>query len=246
MKSSARRVAHSVESMVSGLLTQPWRSHRRFEEQYLGKLLAHLQVDCVLDVGANIGQYAMMLREYSGYRGHIISFEPTPEPLVQLRRNSAQDSLWHVQGVALGNTTGTAKFRTLLSASVGNSFLPMVQEDVRGGQFAEIEVQVRRLSDLLPPLQKEYGFSRPFLKMDTQGFDLEVFAGAQEVIQSIVGLQSELSVKPFYEGAPGWLQALDVYQNAGFELSTLFANNTEWFPRLRELDCVMYRPGAER
>jgi hypothetical protein len=78
--------------------------------------------------------------------------------------------------------------------------------------------------------------------MDTQGFDLEVFAGAQEVIHTFVGLQSELSVVPFYEGAPDWLRAIEIYKQAGFVLSTLFANNDEWFPQLREIDCVMYRP----
>jgi FkbM family methyltransferase len=242
MHSFLRKTAHRVESGLSKNLVQPWRAHRQFEEQYMGKLLARLGVDCVLDVGANIGQYALMLREYSGYRGRIISFEPTPEPCRILQQNSRRDPLWHVRGIALGNTSGQARFRTLAAASVGNSFLPMVKEDAGDSRFVDVEVQVQRLSDLLPELQKEYGFSRPFLKMDTQGFDLEVFAGAQQVIHSVVGLQSELSVVPFYEGAPDWLYALGIYQKAGFVLSTLVQNNTDWFPRLREIDCVMYRP----
>jgi FkbM family methyltransferase len=240
MHSIIRRTAHRIESLVSSRLTQPWRSHRAFEEWYLGKLLSYLEVDCVLDVGANIGQYALMLREYSGYKGRIVSFEPTPEALASLRRNSIDDPLWAVEGVALGRSTGKARLRTMPNASVGNSFLPL--RDEPGVQQGEVEVDVRRLSDVLPELQKKFGFSRPFLKMDTQGFDLEVFAGAADVIHTIVGLQSELSVDAFYEGAPGWQQALDVYTKAGFALSTLVANNVDWFPQLRELDCIMYRP----
>jgi FkbM family methyltransferase len=193
-------------------------------------------------VGANTGQYALMLREYSGYKGRIISFEPTPEVLRVLEQNSRHDPLWQVRGVALGNTSGTATFRTIATASVGNSFLPMVKEDGGDLQFVDVNVQVQRLSELLPELKREYGFSKPFLKMDTQGFDLEVFAGAQEVIHTFVGLQSELSVVPFYEGAPDWHHAIEIYKQAGFVLSTLFANNDEWFPQLREIDCVMYRP----
>lgn len=242
MHSYLRRAAHSVESGLSKNLVQPWRAHRRFEEHFIGKLLAHLEVDCVLDVGANIGQYALMLREYSGYTGRIISFEPTPETFRILQRNSGNDPLWHAQGTALGNTNGQATFRTLVSASVGNSFLPMVKEDAADCEFMDVQVEVRRLAEMLPELQKEYGFKRPFLKMDTQGFDLQVFAGAQQVIQTIVGLQSELSVVPFYEGVPGWLEALDVYQKAGFVLSSFLPNTDDWFPQLREIDCVMYRP----
>lgn len=243
MHTWVRRTAHRVESFVSGCLTQAWRTHRRFEEQYIGRLLRDLEVDCVLDVGANIGQYALMLREYSGYKGLIISFEPTPSVLKTLLANSKEDPLWQVQGVALGNSNGVATFRTMPSASSGNSFLELHQED--RPQIVEVNAELRKLSDLLPELQTKFRFSRPFLKMDTQGFDLEVFEGAREVIHTIVGLQSELSVDPFYVGAPDWQTVLSVYQKAGFTLSTLVAN-MEWFPRLRELDCIMYRPESYR
>ncbi len=243
MNSLVRRAAHVVEDFATSRLTQSWRKHRRFEEQYVGRLLSELKVDCVLDVGANTGLYALMLREYSYYRGLIVSFEPTPGVLPGLRKNSSQDPLWHIEPIALGNSTGRAGFRTMpASSSEGNSFLQLKQEDQP--EITEIEVEVRRLSDILPGLREKFGFSRPFLKMDTQGFDLEVFAGAREVLPEIVGLQSELSVDPFYEGAPAWIEALSVYQAAGFTLSTLVANNLDWFPKVRELDCIMYRPEA--
>ncbi len=240
MHSWVRRTAYRVESLLCGALTQSWRAHRRFEEDYVGRILDALKADCVLDVGANTGQYALMLREYSGYKGRIISFEPTPSVLPALRRQADGDPLWHIRAVALGNENRRATFRTMPSATEGSSFLELRQED--RPETIPIEVEVRRLADLLPELQREFGFSRPFLKMDTQGFDLQVFAGAGDAVKTIVGLQSELSVDPFYVGAPDWQQALSTYRNAGFVLSTLFANNLDWFPKLREIDCVMYRP----
>ena len=235
-----RRAAHHIESLVLRNVTQPWRSHRHFEEYYLGRLLQALDVDCVLDVGANIGQYGILLREYSHYKGRIISFEPTPQARSRLIQASANDPLWNIREFALGNFTGRSTFRTMPAFSVGNSFLPLRQEDQP--EIAEIEVEVKRLSDVLPALQNEYGFSRPFLKMDTQGFDLEVFLGGEAVLDTIMGLQSELSVEAFYEGAPNWLEALNTYQKAGFALSTFVSNNVDWFPRMREVDCIMYRP----
>lgn len=240
MHSFVRRAAYRAERLASGWLTQPWRAHRQFEEQYLKRLLKELSVDCVLDVGANIGQYALMLREYCHYEGLIISFEPTPEVLRTLLRNSRRDRLWEVRGIALGNFNGHAVFHTTPSAdSVGNSFLERRQEHKN---LIDVEVEVCKLSGILPGLQKTFGFSRPFLKMDTQGFDLEVFSGAREVIHSIVGLQSELAVEPVYNGAPGWHEAIAVYEQAGFTLSTFVANNLDFFPRLLEMDCIMYRP----
>lgn len=243
MNSIGQRAAHLVENFVTSRLTQNWRMHRQFEERNLSRLLSELRVDCVLDVGANSGGYGLMLREYSDYRGLIISFEPTPEVLTALRNTAAKDQLWHVEPTALGNTSGKARFRAMpASSSEGNSFLPLKQADQP--EIREIEVEIRRLADILPGLRKKFGFSRPFLKMDTQGFDLEVFAGAREILPEIVGLQSELSVDPFYAGAPGWFEALRVYQDAGFTLNTIVANNLDWFPQARELDCIMYRPAA--
>ncbi len=243
MNSLVRRVAHSVENFATSRPTQPWRRHRHFEEPYVGRLLAELKVDCVLDVGANTGGYALMLRKYSDYHGLIISFGPTPDVMEGLLRNSEKDKLWHVEPIALANSSGRAEFGAMPAASSeGNSFLPLKQEDQP--EIREIEVEVRRLADILIDLRRKFGFSRPFLKMDTQGFDLEVFAGAREVLPGITGLQSELSGDPFYAGAPGWIEALGVYQQAGFTLSTLVANNLDWFPRTRELDCIMYRPEA--
>ena len=243
MNSLLRKAAHLVENSVSSRLTQSWRKHRRFEEQYVGRLLAELRADCVLDVGANNGGYARMLREYSNYRGLIVSFEPTPDVLRALEKNSANDPLWHVEPFALGSSSGRARFRTMPpSSSEGNSFLPLNEEGSE--EIVEIEVEIRKLSDVIPRLREKFGFSRPFLKMDTQGFDLAVFAGVGEAAEQIVGLQSELSIDPFYKGAPDWMEALNVYRRAGFELSTLVANNLDWFPRAREIDCIMYRPQA--
>ena len=61
--------------------------HRhRPQETETGRLSAMLEnhsVDLVLDVGANIGQFALALRE-AGYKGRLLSFEPLSAEHTQL------------------------------------------------------------------------------------------------------------------------------------------------------------------
>ena len=66
------------------------------------ELLQLLKVDCVLDVGANKGQYANFLRAHVGYEGEILSFEPVPELALALSERAKRDPLWHVFHCALG------------------------------------------------------------------------------------------------------------------------------------------------
>lgn len=58
-------------------------------------LLSACKVDCVFDVGAYIGDYAIELRRL-GYSGHIVSFEPLPEQFAKLNQRACKDLLWTV------------------------------------------------------------------------------------------------------------------------------------------------------
>src|SRR4030095_12017516 len=88
---------------------------------------------------------------------------------------------------------------------------------------------------------------RCFLKMDTQGYDLEVFAGLGRWIEHVVGLQSEVAAIPLYTGMPRMAEAIARYEAAGFELTGLFPlSRDEPTGRVIEFDCVMVHASAAR
>jgi hypothetical protein len=88
---------------------------------------------------------------------------------------------------------------------------------------------------------------RVYLKLDTQGYDLEAFAGAGDRIKQVVGMQSEVSSVPIYDGMPRLTEQIAVYEDAGFELTGMFPVITDAATmRIIEFDAVMVRAEEAR
>ena len=223
--------------LISAGLNAPENPLDRFVEfTMLKQLLAKLEIDCVLDVGANDGQFAQNLRAI-GYRGRIISFEPVPEVFARLCRAFQNDGAWSGHRIALGEETGTMRINIPPERTVLSSFLDLQEPlEVRNEQ-----VQVRRLDELLPTLVANAAASKVFLKMDTQGYDLNVFRGAEGCLGEIRGLVSEVSVSPLYKDQPHYLEALATYERAGFDLYHLSTVNRTSGGGLQELNAYLIR-----
>ena len=107
------------------------------------------------------------------------------------------------------------------------------------------EIRVRRLDEVMAEALDGLADPRPYLKMDTQGYDLEVFAGAGERIAEFAGMQSEVAVLKLYEGSPGMGEAVAVYEAAGFGITGMYPVTREATTgRVIEFDCVMMRAEA--
>lgn len=220
-----------------------------FEEIYLKRLFERYRVDCVFDVGANEGQYARRLRERVGYKGSIISFEPMPSAVNVLKTRAAVDDHWYVEPIGLGYRIEKRTFNVMKYHEFSSFNKPLSSDvsliDEMNTISERLTVDVSTLDVFYHKYKALLKFRRPFLKMDTQGSDLEVAEGGGEILQSFVGLQSELAIKCIYEHTPNYVKALDYYTKKGFELSALVYNNEGTFPKLIEIDCIMYNNSVE-
>lgn len=215
------------------------------EPVYLQRLFEYFDIDCVFDVGANAGQYGQMLRKKVGYRGRIISFEPIPELAERVEAISAKDPLWEIIRLALSSEDGSAQFNVMKDSQFSSLQEP---KHVLDGLFDDANsvdrrstVRVARLDSLYQELQSKYKFSRPFLKMDTQGHDLSVVAGAGNCLANFIGMQSELAVVGLYQDAPLFDEVIRGYSDLGFFLSGFVPNNAGHFPILVETDGIFIR-----
>ncbi|MEA3541555.1 MAG: FkbM family methyltransferase [Pseudomonadota bacterium] len=218
------------------------RVHQYPEVQALRRFLAAFAVDCLFDVGANRGQYATMARRDAGYKGLILSFEPNPDIFAPLARRAAGDPRWHVFNMALSDFDGAASFNIMAADQFSSLKRPSGEQDAifadRNKVTKTVDMQCRRLDTLLPELVARHGFARPFLKMDTQGHDLSVCEGAGDAIGRMLGVQTELGVRPIYEGGAGYREMIDWLDARDFAPSAFFANNKGHFPLLVEMDGI--------
>lgn len=215
------------------------------EPEQLQRFLTSFKIDCVLDVGANVGQYAERLR-HIGFKGLIVSFEPIPAAASAILKAKGGEKLWIVKQIALDSHSRTLDFNVMKSTEFSSLHEPdnsgtAAFRDINSVE-EKISLRTQTLAQVLPALQAEFGFTRPFLKMDTQGHDVAVVQGAGSLISQFVGLQSELALTPLYQGAERYYEALEYYRSVGFKLCGLIPNNAGHFPDLNEVDCLMYNP----
>jgi len=213
---------------------------------HLMRLFQKLEINVVLDVGANDGGFARTLRRY-GYKGHILSFEPLSEVFQNLKKAAFKDQCWHVFNIALGaepeerelHVMGSSDFSSFLNP---NGYAKSKWQN--GVECVKTErVKVERLDhiidNLLPLKMKD---SRIFLKMDTQGYDLNVFYGALGVLDSLLGIQAELPFKAIYAGVPSYVEILSVFEKHGFKPTGFFpVSKDKEGLFIVEADCVFIK-----
>jgi len=226
------------------------RQHQYGEIVALRRLVAHFGIDCVLDVGANAGQYATMLRRDVGFRGTILSFEPNPDVFAALAAKAARDPRWQVHNLALTDRDGDARFNIMAADQFSSLNAPEAGLEAIFAERNRVEKSVtvacRRLDGLLPELDGARNARAILLKMDTQGHDAAVVRGAGAALAGLTAVQTELAVRPLYAGATDYRAMIALMAEAGFVPNAMFANNKGHFPLLVELDGLFVRADLTR
>jgi FkbM family methyltransferase len=219
-----------------------WRVEGYAFAQHLARLFDHLAIDCVFDVGANKGQYRDFLRLAVGFNGPIISFEPVHATFESLSARAKSDPSWIVKNYALGDRDGKTEINVMASSSL-TSFLEPDQSHLKLEKNVILDketVSIRRLDSLENELDSVLG-KNCYLKLDTQGYDLQVCNGAGKFLERVMALQSEMSVIPIYQGMPSYIESLQYFNSVGFTLSGMFPVRLDSNLQLVEFDCVMVR-----
>ncbi|MGB4268684.1 MAG: FkbM family methyltransferase [Spirochaetota bacterium] len=205
--------------------------------------LNRFDIDLVLDVGANVGQFASEIRSV-GYKGELVSFEPLSSAHKALVKAAEHDPKWQVHPrCAIGDYDGEIEIN-IAGNSVSSSILPMMETHssaVEASVYVGRErVPIRKLDSVAPPYLANA--RKPFLKMDTQGFESKVLDGAAQILSLIKGIQCEMSLVLLYDGQKLWMDMIHRLENDGFTLWSIQKSFTD--PRdgrMLQIDAIFFR-----
>jgi|LakMenEpi03Aug12_release.lakeMendotaPanAssembly.Ray.scaffolds.fasta_scaffold904099_1 FkbM family methyltransferase len=185
------------------------------------KLLNNYNIDVIIDVGANIGQYGGEMRSI-GFKGQIISFEPLNKAFEKLEKNASNDPNWRVFNSSIGEKDGQTTINVSKN-SVSSSLLdhlPQLTESAPQAAFVDKEtIIIKKLDTIFDSL--DIKGKNIYLKIDTQGYEEMVLAGAEKSLQFIKGIQIEMSFIPSYNGSMTFDKMKIKLNELGFQMMAL-------------------------
>lgn len=185
------------------------------------QLLEFHLIDVIIDVGANVGQYGRELRDL-GFKGRIVSFEPLPVAFAELARRAGRDAAWQAFQLAIGDHDGQATMHVAAN-SVSSSLLGMLPAHLEAAPYSrfvgDIQVEMVTLSEAID--RHVRADERLFVKVDAQGYESRILAGAAARLNRIQGLQLELSIVPLYEGSATLGTLIGEAERLGFTLMSI-------------------------
>lgn len=208
---------HCIRPVLKGFgynLVRYYKTHDSFRDI---KRILPKQDLLIFDIGANVGQTAKDF-EAEFPRATIHSFEPSPSTFKKLKKavHPEQTRAWNL---ALGAKAGQQTFLENESPDM-SSFLPLGE---RG--WGHIEKETLVAVSTIDLFCAEHKIERiNLLKSDTQGYDFEVFKGAEGMLKAgkIDLILFEVTFSSIYEGAPHFEDIFRFLNQHGYQLHRVY------------------------
>lgn len=193
--------------------------HGGGERALAWQLIEAARVDVVIDVGANHGQFALGLLAIDPSL-RMVSFEPLESAHAALRCAARGYRNWKIADrMALGARSGNASL-FVAGNSQSSSLLPMLPLHERAApESVYVDEQPTPIDRLDQVASGYWGTNdRLLLKMDTQGSERDILDGAGDIIDQVVGIQTEISFAELYQHQPLAFDAIRDIEQRGFSL----------------------------
>ena len=189
---------------------------------------------CVIDVGAHIGWYALAAARAAGSAGKVFAFDPQPYHADRIGRHALLNGMANIISVcaAVGEADG---FIALPMQSERDRARLSLFEPGPNDLGVLVEVPLRRLDTFLSAHSIHWV---NLLKIDVEGYELEVLRGLGQAIASCKNIVLEmLDATPAARNR----DVVDHLTGAGFELKDVSGMRWQWGMPLKESNLWAHR-----
>jgi FkbM family methyltransferase len=198
----------------------------------------------VVDIGANRGQFALVVR-HCFPQAQIVSFEPLEHPANTFRRVFENDQRVQLIDSALGSESGGADMY-VSKQDDSSSLLPITdyQSKLYPGtsESGRLTIRVQRLTDVLT---QDDILEPSLLKLDVQGFELQVLAGCEALLSRFEWIYVECSFIELYEGQALADEVIAWLHERGFSLTGVYTMSYDHFGRAIQAD-FLFKKNKEK
>lgn len=196
-----------------------YRLTRKYKEYEYSRMSIYRskKIDRIIDIGANSGQFSLLMRDL-GYCGRIQSFEPMKNEYDMLVKKSSSDSKWEVFNFGIGESSGNAKIN-ISQNSYSSSFLDLTEIQLKGDASSEaVDSEIVSIIDFKSHFGNDNFDDNVALKLDVQGYEFIILKSIEDIIDSFVLIQLEVSFKVLYKGESLYYTIDEFLRNNNFEL----------------------------
>lgn len=180
------------------------------------ELLCQQNLEIIYDIGANVGMWTLLAKAiYPGAAIH--AFEPLVKHQMAFYQNTKALLNVKLHGVALGSSPGSAMVK-VTDFSDASSLLELTDEGKNRFHLNQVTEEQVTIETLDGWVQKNKLPWPDLIKMDVQGFELEVLRGAGEALTNAKAVLAEVSFREFYKGQSLFHQLASYLAERGFKL----------------------------
>ncbi|WP_426094218.1 FkbM family methyltransferase [Flavobacterium sp. DSR2-3-3] len=197
------------------------------------------ELTTIIDVGANSGQFTKVATHLYPH-AQIHTFEPLPDLYSIIEKKFSSNPNINTYNIALGNEDGTILFNKNKFGHT-SSILEINEENIhftrKDNVLEQIRVQIKKLDSIALFTDKTH---LSLLKLDVQGYELEVLKGADQTLKAIDYIIIEANLEELYSSQPSFTVMNNYLQMKGFELMGMLDFNLGNKNKYIEFD-LLYR-----
>lgn len=162
-------------------------------------LFQSLDFQLVIDIGANSGQWAVEVIK-NGYRGPLISIEPTRNAFFELEKTASIHDSWNVINCAIDTQEGFREIQIASNSGLSSSFFPLMEDHkLADPEVILVDTEVVK-TITLETLISIYNHETYYIKIDTQGAELLILESLEEMsFRKVIAFEIEVSLVGTYE-----------------------------------------------